>query len=512
MFIVLEKFLKLNNFSRVISDFEDYYLSHPNFPSLFALTDTFSSLNIENVAARIDKDYLEDLPDNFLGYVLNEVKEVSLALVRKVDQEVWVTFEGKKPEQQTISVFKERWNGIVVAIEPERSIGREPHFTHSFMMALFVLGTIGVFAVLNTGRISSLSIIMYSIYVLGAVLSIAIIREKLNENPSEASRICSIGANTSCDTVIKSNEAKLTSWIDFSDLGVLFYGMALLAMLINPESFRLINTLSVLSLPVIVYSIWVQRTVLKTWCVLCLALAVLLIIQTSLIFSIGVEFSNGLIAFIYASLIMTVSWFFLRSYLEENSELSKKNTELLRFKRDFEIFRFLQEPINISPSKIADGKIVLGSPSNPVTLSIIVSPSCGHCHTAFKDALKLYQENPDRISLEIFYNLNPENSENPYLVIARNILQISKVQPSKAIEALSDWHVRNMDLNEWMGKWEQPEIHFEINSWLKTQYEWCVQNEFNYTPVKIINGSELSKHYTLEELKYFLSELSEPEE
>ncbi|MFK7785109.1 MAG: hypothetical protein AB8B56_08335, partial [Crocinitomicaceae bacterium] len=126
--------------------------------------------------------------------------------------------------------------------------------------------------------------------------------------------------------------------------------------------------------------------------------------------------------------------------------------------------------------------------------------------------LKLYRENPDRICLEIFYNLNPENQENPYLEIARNTLQIVKEKPAKAIEALSDWHIHSMDLDEWIQKWGQSEIHSEIDSWLIMHYNWCIQNEFNYTPVKIINDSELSKHYSLEELRYFLSELSEPEE
>ncbi len=93
--------------------------------------------------------------------------------------------------------------------------------------------------------------------------------------------------------------------------------------------------------------------------------------------------------------------------------------------------------------------------------------------------------------------------------IARNTLQIAKVETDKALEALSDWHVNNMDKDDWLSKWRQPEIDPEIDTWLKTQYDWCIQNEFNYTPAKIINDSELSKYYSLEELKYFISELCE---
>ena len=512
MFIVLEKFLKLNNFSRVISEFEDYYQSHPNFPSLFALTDTFSSLNIENIAARVDKDHFDDLPETFLGYVAHGKKGVHLALVNKRVSSVEVTFEGEKPVQQTIESFKEQWNGIVVAIEPEKKKVGEPRLSKNFTVALFAIAAIGAFSLFNVQELRSLSVVMYSLYVLGMVLSIFIIQEKLNTNQGEVSRICSIGNNTSCDSVIKSDKAKLTKWIDFSDLGILFYGSSLVAMLIDPASFIVINWLSILSLPLLVYSVWLQRTVLKTWCVLCLALSALLLVQASLVFYSGGVFPVEFTAFIFAGTLVGVAWFFLRFYLVKNKDLSKDNTELLRFKRDFEIFQFLHHPLQLKTSEIEEGKVRLGAAINPIKLSIVISPSCGHCHAAFKEALKLYQENPDRLTLEIFYNLNPENRDNPYLEIAQHELQIVKSQPEKAIEALSDWHVHHMDRDEWLQKWRQAEIHGDINNWLMTQYDWCVRNEFNYTPVIIINDSELSRHYTLGELKYFLSELSEPED
>ncbi|MDB0037837.1 thioredoxin domain-containing protein [bacterium] len=512
MFIVLEKFLKLNNFSRVITDFEDYYQSHPNFPSLFALTDTFSFLNIENVAARVDKDQYEELPDSFLGYVENEKKGINLALIHKINGAVEVTFEGEKPEKLTINLFKQKWNGVVVAIEPQEARVREVTFSRSFSLLAFVLIAVGVFVVFNRNNFTIFPVIAYSVYMLGALISVSIIREKLNKNPSEASKICSIGSNTSCDSVIKSDHAQLTRWIDFSDLGILFYGSAVLTMIINPESFRFINSISILAIPLIIYSIWIQRVELKTWCVLCLGLSGLLLVQSVWALFSGVVFTTAITQIILIAIVVSFAWFFLRNYLLKNVNLAKDNLDLLRFKRNFEVFQFLQKPINVSTTEIVEGKIVLGSSSNQVNVSVIISPSCGHCHAAFIDVMDLYKENADRVKVEFYYNLNPENLENPYLGIARTILQIAKMAPEYCIEALSDWHVNHMDKAEWLDKWKQSEIHPEIDVWLKEQYEWCIQNEFNYTPVKIVNDSELSEYYSVEELKYFMSELNGVEE
>jgi hypothetical protein len=49
------------------------------------------------------------------------------------------------------------------------------------------------------------------------------------------------------------------------------------------------------------------------------------------------------------------------------------------------------------------------------------------------------------------------------------------------------------------------EAEMELNN----QYQWCVKNEFNYTPVKIIDYKLLPRDYEIDEIKYFLSELED---
>ena len=66
-----------------------------------------------------------------------------------------------------------------------------------------------------------------------------------------------------------------------------------------------------------------------------------------------------------------------------------------------------------------------------------------------------------------------------------------------------------MSLTDWLFKWEQIHIEDEIVEDIQSQYEWCLQNDFNYTPVKMINENEYPKEYDLEELKYFISEIEE---
>ena len=157
-------------------------------------------------------------------------------------------------------------------------------------------------------------------------------------------------------------------------------------------------------------------------------------------------------------------------------------------------------------------KINLGNSESKVNLTLILSPSCGHCHTAFKEAVDLMNSTGQKLSLSIFFNLNPDNGSNPYFSIAENLLQINKDFSDNVEEAISDWHLKKMDIEEWKTKWEQKDIQFDIEKNLRSQYEWCGRNEFNYTPVKLVNNKLFPKEYELKELKYFLSELEEKTE
>jgi protein-disulfide isomerase len=66
-------------------------------------------------------------------------------------------------------------------------------------------------------------------------------------------------------------------------------------------------------------------------------------------------------------------------------------------------------------------------------------------------------------------------------------------------------------LDKWLNKWKVDSISMKVNQQIQQQYDWCLQNEFNYTPVKIVNGKLYPNEYSISELKYFLNEISQEE-
>ena len=120
MLKLVQKFLQINRYSEIKNEFKDLFLSHPNYPSLFAITDSLDLLSIENAAIRVPKEQIVDLPANFLAYFQDE-----LILVEKAKNDVRVTTEKKGPHKMAYEKFLLDWNGVIVAIEPNNVIARE---------------------------------------------------------------------------------------------------------------------------------------------------------------------------------------------------------------------------------------------------------------------------------------------------------------------------------------------------------------------------------------------------
>lgn len=505
---LLKKYLSITKNHSHIDEFEDLLESHPNYPSLFAITDTYSLLGIDNVAANVPKDQLEELPTYFLGYVEEENKKLDLVLVQQKGNKVAITFEDKKEQILSVDAFKELWNGVIVVIE--QNVNNQNKTNSTLQKTVLVgLGLLGLFFFKQGFHFSLEATISFLLYSIGFLLSIFIIQEKLDRGQESISKLCTFNENTSCDSVIKSTGAKINKWLDFSDLPVLFFSIAIFAMLIDIASYSIINFLSFLSIPIVLYSVWLQKVKLEKWCILCLAISTLLILQATLLFRDRFEFKNSITTMVIAVAIIIPTWFFIKKYIENYINLEKNYKELKRFKRNYKIFDLLLKPLEMPTRGAIFSTIEIGKKINSVKVSLALSPSCGHCHTAFEQAIKLYNSNPEKIRLSIFFNLNPENKENPYLDIAKSVMQINKNNPENIIEALTDWHINRMNLSDWLFKWEQKEIDDEILEDLQSAYEWCIQNNFNYTPVKMINENEYPKEYDLEELKYFISEIRE---
>ena len=150
--------------------------------------------------------------------------------------------------------------------------------------------------------------------------------------------------------------------------------------------------------------------------------------------------------------------------------------------------------------------LTFGNKEASLKLTLILSPSCGHCHTAFKNGFELVSKYPEKILLNILFNINPQNKDNPYTTVVESLLAINDINPSNMEEAITDWHLKQIGLKVWEQKWKVKSISNEVKVEIQKQYDWCLVNKFNYTPVKIVNNKLFPSEYEINELKYFFND------
>jgi uncharacterized membrane protein len=353
-----------------------------------------------------------------------------------------------------------------------------------------------------------------AISLVGILISVFILQEKFGVKNEIASKFCNMNPSASCNSVIKSSNSKINNYFNFTDLPLLYFIISFFSILIQPfQSSLTIGLVSVFSLPIIAYSIWLQKFQVKKWCVLCLAVSFLIVLQSAFFIftttTLNIFSPTNLVILLFLSIVFSSVWLFIKPILEAKYHLENTNTELNKFKRNFSLFQFLSKDIEEYDDFDKLKGITFGNENASVQLTLILSPSCGHCHKAFSDAYTLYQKFPEKLYLNILFNINPENKDNPYKSIVENLLAWNEQNPEKAQEAIIDWHINRLDLENWKKKWTVETPHMIVNQQVQNQYYWCLKNEFNYTPVKIINGELFPDSYEINDLKYFMNDFQQ---
>ena len=507
MINLAKHFLRINGYRGLEFEFENLFLSHPNYPSLYAITDTLTMLSIENAAIKMPKENFEDLPENFLAIYDNE-----LVLVHKKSQTVSIQTENSSNTNISITEFLSKWNAITVLVEKNETetVNNEGVFYKKAVIILPFLFLL--FVSIYTNQYTNSAWFYLATSLIGLTISVLILQEKLGIKNGITSKVCS-GSNTiSCDSVIKSETKLFFGKIDFTDLPLLFFSISLVSMIISPlSSSFIIGFLSIGALPFVLYSFWLQIAVLKKWCMLCVYISIVLVLQAGYFFSIANEIPayNELVFFglLFSAVLVGYLWYYILPMFTTTVSLHTEINQFKKFKRNYELFNFLSKAIPTLGGLDKLKGISFGDFDAPVQLTIIVSPSCNYCHTAFQDAYALFKKYPSQIFLNILFNINPDNSNNPYKAIVENLLEIRLESLEKAQNAVIDWHLNRLGLTEWTAKWGEKSIGMVVNYQIEQQYEWCLQNNFNYTPVKMIGDKLYPTEYEIEELKYFVNDI-----
>lgn len=197
--------------------------SHPDFPSLYSISDTLKKWKVESIAMQTEAGKLNELPVPFIAHLKN--KGGYFCIVTGVKKNiVWYVHENGKIKGKSRAVFLNEWSGVALLAEASERSGEKNYKTERekeviqglrlpFIITCF-LCLISIYTLTNLGNGPFLLWAVLAVLKLAGcfVTSLLLWAEVDKANPV-LQQICSGTKNTNCNAVLSSKGAKLFSLV-----------------------------------------------------------------------------------------------------------------------------------------------------------------------------------------------------------------------------------------------------------------------------------------------------------
>jgi len=505
------------NFDRKELEFQ--IQSHPSYPSLHAITGVLSHFDIDNLALTIPVDIgtLKQLPKSFLAQIKTDKGE-DFVVVNKNKSHCTILTADKKKKKLTNDDFLEKFTGIIVAVEKDDLL--ESKTTKSNFDEILLISAVLLFIGLLATSTTSIPFLLYFILsVVGVVISNSIVQQEQGNQTTLGNALCSNATEKKdCDAVISSKGALIFNRFKLSDLSLIYFaGLTLITFLLflQENNLNTLYTISLIALPITIYSIYYQAIIVKKWCLLCLGIVGTLWAQVAIVLvntNIIAAFSfttKSILLTSFGFLIIAILWNYISPKLRSLKELSQKKIDYFKFKRNFNLFNTLLDKSKTVDVFISDtSEIVFGNKNAPLNITVITNPFCGHCkgvHMLIENILKKHGK---EVQICVRFNISTNDTESDVVKITSRLLEIYKTDSLTCLEAMHDIYGEITPEN-WLKKWgncNEKEQNLEV---LIKENEWCKSNNINFTPEILINEKSYPKEYDRSDLIYFIEELEE---
>ncbi len=245
----------------------------------------------------------------------------------------------------------------------------------------------------------------------------------------------------------------------------------------------------------------------KNWSIWYTSISLIILLQFLIFNILKINFNTiNNYWFLFSTFLVTFIWIFIKNILEKNNSYEKEIYSLNQFKRNFNFFQFHCKNIEEYDDFDLLNGVTFGNNHAVIQFSIFLNPDCDCIKKDFYEAYNLYLTNSDKIQLNILFNTQPKNSKSN---IVATILALNEQNSDGAKNALIDWLINNMSIENWLQKWHVETSHLFNNKEIDNQHLWCTKNEFYNQTVKIINGNLFPEEYQISDLKFFIKDFQE---
>lgn len=276
------EYLKLLNVPHTRDYSSKRFLAYPSKLALTAISDLLTEYKVaHNVSTVSDK----------LGYGSIEVPFVAQfqnnsCIVTKIDDDDvevidWHLHRRIMPKDRFLSL----WTGKVLSCSDSDN-GCEPDYKQHLLeqdvatavsvgLKLCVLFFIVFFFVKNELYRHIGTILLTVFYCCGLYISYLLMLKSAHVQSHAADNVCRVIQREGCNTVLEHKGAKLFGIFGWSEIGLTYFSVGLIALLISPECLHYLAWINVCCLPFSFWSVSYQKFVIHAWCTLCLCIQAL---------------------------------------------------------------------------------------------------------------------------------------------------------------------------------------------------------------------------------------------
>lgn len=513
--LIVSQLLKGNNICFDKKELEFQIQSHPSYPSLHSITGVLNHFNIENIAAEVtsNSETLHQLPEYFVAQI-NGSNGHKLVTVKKGETKYTIYDGVKKSINLLKEEFIDKFTGIIVAVEKNEE-KKYANTTSTFYKNLpFVLVAALVLFVIYNLNLSVSAYIHLFLSFIGIVISIAIVKQEVGLQTAIGNAFCSgTDEKKDCDAVLTSKGAEIIKGYKLSDFSLLYFTGLFLLILILVTNPSLIFIISLLAIPITIYSIYYQYAIVKKWCLLCLTIvgvlwlqAIVVLFSKNFLFTVATE---EVIFLVFAFSFVLLLWNYLKPTILELNTLRKEKITATKFQRNYTLFEsMLLTSKGIETQLVDTDEIVFGNSNANLEIVVITNPFCGHCRPVHKIVEDIIAKYKNEVKIVVRFNINIADLESDVVKITSNLLEIYKKDKNECLTAMSDVY-EGMAVKTWFLKWGNCKEKEKFVTVLKKEKYWCLEKNINFTPEILLNGKSYPKEYNKVDLIYFMEDLIE---
>ncbi|MEP5338179.1 MAG: cysteine peptidase family C39 domain-containing protein [Algibacter sp.] len=509
------------NVKHTLKYVKESILSHPDHPSLLSISDTLEKYQIEILAVKIDANKLNEMPMPSIVQVEINRQPLFFVLQNVFDNNVSYYDDKNKLKESSKEDFLKLWTGICLLVEKtdqskekdieKKLVAKRTQKVLLGSIALLLLNwiTISIFdSQATTKTLPALYTIIYTILkTLGLIIGVFLLWFDVDQyNPTLQSFCTGGGEKINCNAVLGSKHAKLfNGTLSLSLLSFSYFFGTLLYLIINSFSLMalsLLGIISFVSIPIVIISIYYQAIIIKQWCKFCI------IIQGVLTAEIGISFLSKFyktpieyktFSLLLALLLIPIlAWRLLKPLLEKEKEVNVHKRGLKKIKNNPNVL----ESLLIKSRKVKTSTEGLGisiyNKSSKYHIIKVCNPYCGPCAKAHPILEGIV--NAGKVNLQILFTAR--SSEDRIGKPVNHFLAInSQGNKNKTQQALKDWyHAEQKDYEVFASKYPMNgELQLQNNK-IEKMRAWCDAENITHTPTIFINGYELPKEYSIEDL------------